>query len=169
MFCEDLCCLPFTKNSRLPGKSGWKEKYETRLFALFFGSMPNGTFNMGRFPFNQNVSLNFIRLLWVVITPSVERRKRLEAIGWISGYQNVWFEYFRQRPVANGTAFSKISKKEDKRDTQILDNFLLNFSSHSTFLPQFLELLVEWFAFRKFNADWREKKVFFFFSAIPFF
>ena len=32
-------------------------------------------------------SLNFIRLLRVVITPSVvERRKRLEAIGWISGY-----------------------------------------------------------------------------------
>ena len=33
------------------------------------------------------LSLNFIRLLRVVITPSVvERRKRLEAIGWISGY-----------------------------------------------------------------------------------
>ena len=31
------------------------------------------------------VSLNFIRLLQVVITPS-ERRKWLEAIGWISGY-----------------------------------------------------------------------------------
>ena len=32
-------------------------------------------------------SLNFIRLLRVVITPSErERRKRLEAIGWISGY-----------------------------------------------------------------------------------
>ena len=32
-------------------------------------------------------SLNFIRLLRVVIIPSViERRKRLEAIGWISGY-----------------------------------------------------------------------------------
>ena len=34
-------------------------------------------------------SLNFIRLLRVVITPLVtvvERRKRLEAIGWISGY-----------------------------------------------------------------------------------
>ena len=35
-----------------------------------------------------SVGLNFIRLLRVVITPSVivERRKRLEAIGWISGY-----------------------------------------------------------------------------------
>ena len=33
------------------------------------------------------LSLNFIRLLRVVITPSVvERRKQLEAIGWISGY-----------------------------------------------------------------------------------
>ena len=31
-------------------------------------------------------NLNFIRLLRVVITPSVvERRKRLEAFGWISG------------------------------------------------------------------------------------
>ena len=40
-------------------------------------------------------SLNFIRLLRVVITPSVtsdvvERRKRLEAIGWISGYWKEW-------------------------------------------------------------------------------
>ena len=32
------------------------------------------------------ISLNFSRLLRVVITPFVERRKRLEAIGWISGY-----------------------------------------------------------------------------------
>ena len=42
------------------------------------------TFFKGEFP-----SLNFIRLLRVVITPLVtvvERRKRLEAIGWISGY-----------------------------------------------------------------------------------
>ena len=40
-------------------------------------------------------TLNFIRLLRVVITPSVtsdvvERRKRLEAIGWISGYWKEW-------------------------------------------------------------------------------
>ena len=32
-------------------------------------------------PQNIGVSLNFIRLLRVVITPLVERRKRLEAIG----------------------------------------------------------------------------------------
>ena len=36
------------------------------------------------------ISLNFIRLLRVVITPSVvERRKRLEPIGWISGYRPI--------------------------------------------------------------------------------
>ena len=36
----------------------------------------------GKFPSNYKNSLNFIRLLRVVITPSVvERRKRLEAIG----------------------------------------------------------------------------------------
>ena len=39
-----------------------------------------------------HVSLNFIRLLRVIISPSVmsERRKRLEAIGWISGYPRVF-------------------------------------------------------------------------------
>ena len=40
--------------------------------------------------YHWTVSLNFIRLLRVVITPSVvERTKRLEAIGWISGYWTV--------------------------------------------------------------------------------
>ena len=45
-------------------------------------------------------SLNFIRLLRVVITPSVvERRKRLEAIGWISGYAlGSWGRFRAKRP-----------------------------------------------------------------------
>ena len=61
---------------------------------------------------------------------------------------------FRQLPVANGTAFSKIFKKDDNltRYTQIFETFFPEFSFHSTLLPEFLEFSVEWFAFRKFNS-----------------
>ena len=63
-------------------------------------------------------SLNFIRLLRVVITPSVERRKRLEAIEWISGYHHQgcneigvviatkWLHYGNLTKSFTGTFFS---------------------------------------------------------------
>ena len=53
---------------------------------------------------------------------------------------------FRQLPLTNGTAFSKISKNMDNlaRNTQI---FSRKFSFHSTLPPEFLEFPVEWFAF----------------------
>ena len=62
---------------------------------------------------------------------------------------------FWQLPVANGTAFSKISKPDENlaRYTQIFENaFSRKFPFHSTLLPEFPEFSVEWFAFRKFNS-----------------
>ena len=59
---------------------------------------------------------------------------------------------FWQLPVANGTAFSKISKPDENlaRYTQIFENaFSRKFPFHSTLLPEFPEFSVEWFAFRK--------------------
>ena len=61
---------------------------------------------------------------------------------------------FRQLLVANGTAFSKISKKEDNlaKYTQIFENFFRKFSFHSTLPAEFLFFSLEWFALRKFNS-----------------
>ena len=61
---------------------------------------------------------------------------------------------FRQLLVANRTAFSKFSKKEDNlaRYTQIFENFSRKFSFRSTLFPEFLEFSCEWFAFRKFTS-----------------
>ena len=62
---------------------------------------------------------------------------------------------FLQLPVVNRTAFSKISEKEDNlaRFTKIFKIFFSwKFSFHSTLLPEFLTVLVEWFTFRKFNS-----------------
>lgn len=46
---------------------------------------------------------------------------------------------FRQLLVANGTAFSKLSKKEDNlaKYTQIVENFFRKFSFHSTLPAKF--------------------------------
>ena len=54
---------------------------------------------------------------------------------------------FRRVSVANGTVFSKTSKKEDN-----LARYTHIFSFHSTLLPGFLEFSVEWFTFWKFNS-----------------
>ena len=61
---------------------------------------------------------------------------------------------FRQFPVAKGTAFPKIPKKEDNlaRYTQIFEKIFPHFSFRSALLPEFLEFFVEWFAFRKLNS-----------------
>ena len=61
---------------------------------------------------------------------------------------------FRQLPVANGTTFSKISKKEDDlaRYSQISNFFSRKFSFYSFLLPEFLEFSVEWFTFQKFKS-----------------
>ena len=61
---------------------------------------------------------------------------------------------FRKLPVANGTTFSKISKKEDNlaRYTQISKFFSRKFSFYSFLLPEFLEFSVEWFTFQKFKS-----------------
>ena len=58
---------------------------------------------------------------------------------------------FWQLPVASGTAFSGISKKEGNltRYTQIFEKFFSQkFSFHSTLLPKFLEFSIERIAFR---------------------
>ena len=62
---------------------------------------------------------------------------------------------FRKLPVANGTTFSKISKKEDNlaRYTQISKFFSRKFSFYSFLLPEFLEFWVEWFTFQKFKSS----------------
>ena len=62
---------------------------------------------------------------------------------------------FRKLPVANGTTFSKISKKEDNlaRYTQISKFFSRKFSFYSFLLPEFLEFSVEWFTFQKFKSS----------------
>ena len=52
---------------------------------------------------------------------------------------------FRQHSVANGAAFSKISRKEDNlaRYSQIFETFFpMKFSFHSSLLPEFLEFSV---------------------------
>ena len=56
---------------------------------------------------------------------------------------------FPQLPVANRTAFSKISEKEDNLTQKF---FSWKFSFHLTLLPEFLEVLVELFTFQKFNS-----------------
>ena len=61
---------------------------------------------------------------------------------------------FRQLPLANGTAFCKISKKRttSRGIPKFSETFSRKFSFHSTLLPGFLEFLVERFAFQKFNS-----------------
>ena len=61
---------------------------------------------------------------------------------------------FRQPPVADGTAFSKIFKNEDNlaRYTQIFEKLTRKFSFQLTSLSEFLKFFVEWFAFRKLNS-----------------
>ena len=62
---------------------------------------------------------------------------------------------FRQLLVANGTTFSKISKKEDNLARYIpkfRNFFSRKFSFYSFLLPEFLEFSVEWFTFQKFNS-----------------
>ena len=70
---------------------------------------------------------------------------------------------FRQILEANGTVFSKISKKEDNlaKYTQIFENFFRKFSFYSTLLPEFLELSAEWFALRTLDSfPWNFWKLF---------
>ena len=50
-------------------------------YRSWYGIITNHAIAYTNLPVSGIVSLNFIRLLRVVITPSVERRKRLEAIG----------------------------------------------------------------------------------------
>ena len=62
---------------------------------------------------------------------------------------------FRQLLVANGTTFSKISKKEDNLARYIpkfRNFFSRKFSFYSFLLPEFLEFSVEWFTFQKFKS-----------------
>ena len=61
---------------------------------------------------------------------------------------------FRQFPVANETAFSKISNTEHNlvRNNQIFENSFRYLSFQSTLLSEFLEFSTEWFAFRKFYS-----------------
>ena len=89
----------FADHTRMKvGRSFWKRKRISLTKALL--SLKNATITIGKVWYAAEVfrtlinqflsvkalvSLNFIRLLRVVITPSVQRRKRLEAIGWISG------------------------------------------------------------------------------------
>ena len=89
----------FADHSRMKvGRSFWKRKRISLTKALL--SLKNATITIGKVWYAAGVfrtlinqflsvkalvSLNFIRLLRVLITPSVQRRKRLEAIGWISG------------------------------------------------------------------------------------
>jgi len=62
---------------------------------------------------------------------------------------------FRKFPVTNGTAFSTISGKEGKTALRGIPKFSeisnRRFSWHLIFFQEFRELLVEWFAFRKYN------------------
>ena len=60
---------------------------------------------------------------------------------------------FRELPVANRPAFSKISIKEDNLAwyTQIFEKFSRKFFSVQLCTWKFPEISVEWFAFRKFN------------------
>jgi len=60
----------------------------------------------------------------------------------------------RQLPLANGTAFSKISKTEVNLEgiPKFSKKFSRKFSFHSTLLLELLEFSVERFAFRKFNS-----------------
>ena len=66
--------------------------------------------------------------------------------------QKVWFAFLAE----NGTAFSKIFKKRTtlRGITRFSETFSGNFSLHSTLIWEFLEFLVEWFTFRKFNSLW---------------
>lgn len=66
--------------------------------------------------------------------------------------RKVGFE-FRQLPVARGTTFSKISKKRTTSQTipKFSDPFSRKFSFYLTLLAEFLELLVEWFAFSRYD------------------
>ena len=64
--------------------------------------------------------------------------------------------HFRQLPVENCTAFSKIFKNRTtlRGITRFSETFCRKFSFHLTLPSEFLEFLVEWFAFRKFNSLW---------------
>ena len=66
--------------------------------------------------------------------------------------QKVWFAFLAE----NGTAFSKSFKKRTtlRGITRFSETFSGNFSLHSTLIWEFLEFLVEWFTFRKFNSLW---------------
>ena len=66
----------------------------------------------------------------------------------------------RQLPVANGTAFSKTSKK--RTTLQGIPQFSNQFFPEVffQFLPEFLEFLVERFTFRKFNSFQNFRKIF---------
>ena len=70
--------------------------------------------------------------------------------------------HFRQLPVENCTAFSKIFKKRTtlRGITIFSETFSWKFSFHSTLFSEFLEFLVEWFAFRNFNSLWNFWKLF---------
>ena len=61
---------------------------------------------------------------------------------------------FRQLPVANDTAFSKISKKRttSRGIPKFWKHFSRKVSFHSTLFPKVLEFSVEWFEFRKFKS-----------------
>ena len=64
--------------------------------------------------------------------------------------------HFRQLPVENCTAFSKIFKKRAtlRGITRFSETFSRKFSFHSTLLSEFLEVLVVWFTFQNFNSLW---------------
>ena len=64
--------------------------------------------------------------------------------------------HFRQLPVENCTAFSKIFKKRTtlRGITRFSETFSRKFSLHSTFFSEFREFLVEWFAYQNFNSLW---------------
>ena len=61
---------------------------------------------------------------------------------------------FRQLPVANDTAFSKISKKRttSRGIPKFWKHFSRKVSFHSALFPKVLEFSVEWFEFRKFKS-----------------
>ena len=64
--------------------------------------------------------------------------------------------HFRQLPVENCTAFSKIIKMRTtlRGKTRFSETFSRKFSFHSTLLSEFLEFLVVWFAFQNFSSLW---------------
>ena len=108
-----------------------------------------------------NYITSFGLALWIKVHLAV-----LHPFGKLSSIKTLEFKYaeilgafhstktsglsFQLLSVANGTAFSKMSEEEDKlaRCTRVFEFFSRRF--YSTFLLEFLEFSVEWFAFRKF-------------------